>query len=53
MSVFLPKRLSVSPDLTAALPQSAGLHLLPFVFQPERLRNRPAAPHILDVPSRL
>jgi hypothetical protein len=52
MSVFLPKRLSVSPDQIAA-PPSAGIHLVPFVFQPTRLRNRPAATHIHEIPSRL
>jgi hypothetical protein len=52
MSVFLPKRLSASPD-QIPVPPSAGLHLVPLVFQPARLRNRPVAPHILEIPSRL
>jgi hypothetical protein len=52
MSVFLPKRLFASPD-PIGRPPSAGLHLVPFVFQPTRLRNRQAAPHIVEIPSRL
>jgi hypothetical protein len=53
MSVFFPKRLSASPESSSLALFGAGLHLAPFVFQPERLRNKPAVPYIREVPSRL
>jgi hypothetical protein len=52
MSVFLPKRLSASPDQVSAAP-GAGLHLTPIVFQPARLKRSLAATYILQAASRL